>query len=146
MADPVPEFVRFVSAVEGRLVTRWDTLTSYIGARKTNADERAGGAPAIEWDLEQVVPLTRDFCARFDKELRSAFRHGDLRDRSEKDYESYIAAVEKREAEAEAARAEEAKKAAAEEAPPEPAPEPEKTKGGDKPRTEKAAPTSAKES
>lgn len=114
-----PDFVRYVSAVEGRLVTRWDSLTSYFGARRSSAEERKAGAEPIVWDLEQVVPLTDAFCRRFDKELRQALRNQDLKERTEQDYRTWLGTLEKRE------KARDAELAKAKAAKPEPAPKQE---------------------
>lgn len=101
---PGPEFVRFVSPVKGRLVSRWDAPGTLIGARLTTAAERATGAEPIIWDEELVLPLTDAFCRRFDKELRRALANGDLKKRKREDYESWLKAEAKREADRAVAR------------------------------------------
>lgn len=107
---PAPQFVRFVSSVEGRIVTRWDSPGSCIGARLATAQERKDGAEPFTWDTECVVPLTAEFCARFDRELRNALRNGDLLERKREDWEGWLKAEEEREAarDAELAKAPEA--------------------------------------
>lgn len=82
--DPV--FVRYVSAVPGRLVTRWDVAPAYLGARLATREELAAGADPIAWDAERVVPLTAAFVARFGRELNGALRRGDLVERSADDF------------------------------------------------------------
>jgi hypothetical protein len=96
--DAAPQFVRFVSSVEGRLVSRWDAQGSSFGARVATAAERAEGAEPIVWDTECVVPLTAPFCAKYDRELRNALKHGDLVERSRADWEAWLKAEEAREA------------------------------------------------
>lgn len=96
--DAAPLFVRFVSSVEGRLVSRWDANGSSFGARVATAVERAEGAEPIVWDTECVVPLTAAFCARFDRELRNALKAGDLRERTREDWQAWLTADEAREA------------------------------------------------
>jgi hypothetical protein len=93
-----PLFVRFVSSVEGRLVSRWDANGSSFGARVATAVERADGAEAIVWDTECVVPLTAAFCARYDRELGNALKHGDLVERTREEWEAWLKAEEAREA------------------------------------------------
>jgi hypothetical protein len=101
MPDEAPaiEFARYVSSVEGRLVSRWDANGSSFGARVATAAERAEGAAAIVWDTECVVPLTAAFCARYARELRNALKHGDLVQRSREDWEAWLQLEEAREAE-----------------------------------------------
>lgn len=94
-----PKFVRYVSSVKGRLVSRWDSLSTHIGARVTTPEQRSAGAEPVLWDEELVLPLTEQFCARFNKELRQAIRNGDLKERSEQDYTAWLKLAEKREAE-----------------------------------------------
>lgn len=112
-------FVRFVSAVPGRLVSRWDSPGTLIGARITTEAERSEGAEPILWDEAVVLPLTDGFCRRYDLELRRALRNGDLKERKEADWKRWLEVEEDREqkriAEIEAEKkrvAEEAEKAA----------------------------------
>lgn len=93
------EFVRFVSSVKGRLVTRWDAQGACFGARLATLEERKAGAEPISWDEACVVPLTAAFCAKYDRELRNAIRGGDLLVRSREDYDAWLKAEEAREAE-----------------------------------------------
>ena len=93
-----PQFVRFVSSVPGRLVTRWDNPATPIGARVSTAEERTAGAEPIVWDEERVTPFTADFAARFDRELRGAFARGDLVERQRADWEAWTELEQKREA------------------------------------------------
>jgi hypothetical protein len=94
-----PKFERYVSPVKGRLVSRWDSLGSNIGARVTTPEQRAAGADPVIWDEELVLGLTEQFCARFNKELRQALRNGDLKERNEDDYRAWLEVAAKREAE-----------------------------------------------
>lgn len=96
---PVVEFTRFVSSVEGRVVSRWDAPGSVFGAKVATLEERKAGAEPIVWDPERVVPLTAAFCARFERELRNAVRNGDLRERTRADWEAWLKVEEQREAE-----------------------------------------------
>jgi hypothetical protein len=109
-------FAKYVSAVEGRLVSRWDAGPhSYIGARVTSMAERATGAEPIVWDTAVVLPLTAEFCQRFERELRDAIRNGDLIERSAAEYQGWLQVEKKRDEEQAAAAqkaAEPAKKAA----------------------------------
>lgn len=95
---PAVTFTRFVSSVEGRLVTRWDAQGSSFGARVATAEERAAGDAPISWDPTCVVPLTPQFCAKFDRELRNAIRNGDLKERTEADWQAWRKHEEEREA------------------------------------------------
>jgi hypothetical protein len=97
LEEAAPQFVRFVSSVEGRLVSRWDANGSSFGARVATSVERAEGAEAIVWDTACVVPLTAAFCARFDRELRNALKAGDLVERSREDWLTWLRAEEARE-------------------------------------------------
>jgi hypothetical protein len=101
MPDDAPqiEFSRFVSSVQGRLVARWDANGSSFGARVATAVERGEGAEPIVWDTECVVPLTAAFCARYDRELRNALKHGDLVVRSREDWLAWLQLEEQRELE-----------------------------------------------
>lgn len=92
------QFVRFVSPVKGRLVSRWDAPGTYVGARLATTAERAAGSDGVIWDEELVLPLTEAFCRRFDKELRSALRNGDLRERKADDYRRWLETERKRDA------------------------------------------------
>src|SRR5689334_4165539 len=92
-----PEFVRFVSSVEGRLVSRWDANGSSFGARVATSEERKAGVEPIVWDEACVIPLTAAFCARFDRELRNAIRNGDLLERSAEDHAAWLELEEQRE-------------------------------------------------
>lgn len=92
------EFVRFVRSVEGRLVTRWDAPPACIGARIASAEERKAGAPPIVWDTQVVVPLTAQFCARYDRELRQAIVGGDLVECSRDDWGAWLKLEKQREA------------------------------------------------
>lgn len=95
-----PQFVRFVRAVEGRLVSRWDVgPTHYFGARLGTPAERADGKSII-WNTEQVIPLTAEFVARFPRELAKAIRHGDLEEVKADAYAAWIEHEEKQDAEA----------------------------------------------
>lgn len=86
-----PTFVRFVSAAPGRLVSRFDAPQGYIGARRASEEEvRATGERIVRID-GQVLPLTAEFCARFDKELRNAIRDGDLVERTEVEHQAWLA-------------------------------------------------------
>jgi hypothetical protein len=107
MPDDAPsvEFTRFVSSVKGRLVARWDTSGSCFGARVLTREERKTAPESIVWDEACVVPLTAQFCAKYDRELRNAIRNGDLLERKREEWEAWLKAEEVREAE----RAEEAK-------------------------------------
>jgi len=98
MPEDAPQFALYVSCVKGRLVSRWDAPSSSFGARIATPEERAAGSEPIVWDEECVVPLLPTFAARFDRELRNAFRNGDLRKRTEADYAAWLVAAEKREA------------------------------------------------
>lgn len=80
-------FVRFVSSVTGRVVSRWDTGKPF-GARITTEKERQDGAPPIVWDTERVIPLSAEFCERFARELNQAVAHGDLKERTLAEYEA----------------------------------------------------------
>lgn len=93
------QFVRFVSSVPGRLVTRWDNPSASFGARVTTLDERKAGAAPIIWDPDVVIPLTAEFCARFERELRDALRNGDLVERMEADWQRWLQLEQEREAE-----------------------------------------------
>lgn len=94
-----PQFAIYVSSVKGRLVSRWDAPSSCFGARITTADERAAGADPIIWDEECVVPLLASFVARYDRELRNAFRNGDLLKRTAGDHAAWLRLEEQRESE-----------------------------------------------
>lgn len=116
MVEPV--FTKFVSAVEGRLVPRWGTRR-FFGARITSDQERAEGAAPIEWDTDRVYPLTAEFVASHARSLRLALKNGDLRERSEKEFQDWKKAEDKRrkeEAEAKKKAEEEAKQQAEAEA------------------------------
>lgn len=93
------QFVRFVKPAPGRLVSRWDALASgaFIGARRTTPEEQAAGKPVIEWDEKHVLPLTREFCDRFVRELGRALRNGDLREVQRKDWEAWLKLEQERE-------------------------------------------------
>lgn len=93
-----PVFVRFVSSVEGRLVSRWDAPQSFIGARWHSPEETKETGQRVAWDTDAVVPLTDAFCARFDKELRCALRDGDLLERTEEDYKAWLVVEAQRDA------------------------------------------------
>lgn len=95
-SDP---FVRFVSSVAGRLVSRWDAQGSSFGARVSTRAERESGAEHITWDTDCVIPLTAEFCAKYDRELRNAVRGGDLVERSRRDWEAWLRLEQRREAE-----------------------------------------------
>lgn len=95
--DKAPEFVRFVSSVEGRLVARWDAAGASFGARVATRAEREAGAEPMQWDVECVVPLTAAFCAKYDRELRNAIKGGDLRERKREDWEAWLKAEADRE-------------------------------------------------
>jgi hypothetical protein len=127
MPDEAPaiEFARYVSSVEGRLVSRWDANGSSFGARVATAAERAEGAEAIVWDTECVVPLTAAFCARYDRELRNALKHRDLVERTREDWLAWLQLEEAREAERFPPPAPAPEPAPEPEPEPEPAPEPE---------------------
>jgi hypothetical protein len=85
-----PQFVKFVRAVEGRLVSRWDVgPTQYFGARLGTPEERADGK-AIIWDTDVVIPLMAPFVARFTRELTKAVRHGDLKVATEEEYRAWL--------------------------------------------------------
>lgn len=116
------QFVRFVQPVKGRLVSRWDAPESYIGARFTSEAERAAGAEAVEWNEALVLPLTREFCDRYLRELRKALKNGDLKEVDEAAYRAWLAV----EGEREAAKVKALEEAAAKssEAPTEPPPPP----------------------
>lgn len=96
---PAVEFVRFVSSVEGRTVSRWDAPGAYFGAKVATLEERKAGATPVIWDEERVTPLTAQFCARYERELRNALKNGDLKDRKREEYEAWLKVEEKREAE-----------------------------------------------
>lgn len=99
MSAPAPQFVRFVSSVEGRLVGRWDAPRTSFGARVTSLEERKHGAEPIVWDTEAVIPLQDAFVRKYDRELRGAIRRGDLLERKREDYNAYQRKLEEREAE-----------------------------------------------
>lgn len=89
-------FAAYVSSVEGRLVSRWDVGPwSYFGARVASAEERARGAEPIVWEPDRVIPLTAEFCARFERELRDALANGDLKQRSAEEYAAWLEAERK---------------------------------------------------
>jgi len=100
MPDEAPVvFTRFVSSVEGRLVSRWDAPGACFGARLATFEERKAGAAPFTWDTECVVPLMGAFCAKYDRELRNALRGGDLKECSREDYEQWLKTEAAREAE-----------------------------------------------
>lgn len=99
MAESAPKFALFVSSVEGRLVSRWDAPSSSFGARVATAEERKAGSEPIVWDPACVVPLTEQFAAKCDRELRNAFKNGDLKKRTEADWRAWLELDEKRETE-----------------------------------------------
>lgn len=72
-----PAIAKYVKAVEGRLVPRWGTST-FFGARVTSKEERAKGAPPIEWNTERVYAITETFEIAHPRELRQAIKNGDL--------------------------------------------------------------------
>lgn len=89
MPDSAPKFVRFVSAVTGRLVSRWGAGRTYFGAKVATPDEVKEGAAPIVWDTERVYGLTDDFCRRYSRELEQAIAHGDLLERSQKSFDAF---------------------------------------------------------
>jgi hypothetical protein len=96
--DPV--FVRFFSAVKGRLVSRFNAPQSYLGARRATPEERAETGEPLVWDEDAVFPFTAEYCRRYDKEIRCALNDGDLRERTEKDYLAWVEEEKRRDAEA----------------------------------------------
>jgi hypothetical protein len=135
-----PQFVRYVSCVKGRLVSRWDAPSACFGARVSTFPEREAGAESIVWDEDCVIPLTAQFCARFDRELRNAVRNGDLRERKAEDHAAWLKLEETRENER-FAKAEAAAKEATEptvEAPAQGAPTEPTTPPGEAEATPKA--------
>lgn len=75
----LPEFARFVRSVEGYAVARFGTET-LIGAerRALTREQRAAREPPIVWDTSTIVPLTKDYCRRYLRELNTAVRRGEL--------------------------------------------------------------------
>jgi hypothetical protein len=76
------QFSKYVSSVQGRLVNRWDTK-SLIGAVR-NPDG------SVTWDTEQITPLPAEFVATYGGELRQCLVGGDLVERTEEQYQSYL--------------------------------------------------------
>lgn len=121
MSDTAPEFVKFVSAVDGRLATRWGGLNSYFGASLATPDQVAQGAQPITWDTEKIYGLTAEYVSRFSRELEHALRDGDLVARTKDEFEAQDKVAKEarakrrkdREAEAEALRKAAEKEAAA---------------------------------
>lgn len=95
-----PTFVRFVSAAPGRLVSRCDAPQSYIGARRASEEEIRATGERIIWIDGQVLPLTAEYCARFDRELRHQISNGDLVVRTQADHEAWLEIERKRDEEA----------------------------------------------
>lgn len=88
MSEERPKFVKFVSAVEGRLATRWGGLGSYFGATVATPDQVAQGAAPITWDTKRIYGLTSDYCVRYSRELDQAMRDGDLVERKVAEFEA----------------------------------------------------------
>jgi len=93
-----PQFVQFVSAAPGRLVSRSDSPQSFIGARRATEEEARASGERIVWDLEQVVALTGEYCARYGRDLQHQLRNGDLIERSEADYRAWLEFEQERDA------------------------------------------------
>lgn len=94
-----PKFVRFFRSVEGRLVSRWGTPRSFIGARRT---PKQGGGFELTWDTEAVTGFTQDFCDRYVKELDRSVANGDLEECKAADHAKWCELRDKREAERDA--------------------------------------------
>ncbi len=97
-------FWLYVTAVEGRLVTRFGARgRSYIGATRDGADPTK-----ITWDTASIVPIPEDEYARFRREYeRECAAGGGLRKRTKAEYEEQREnrlAAKKLAAEKEAAR------------------------------------------
>lgn len=82
---PGPQFVRFISAAEGRLVPWWGTSV-YFGAEVRQGE--------VLQDLKRIYPLTDDFCRRYTRELSQAIAEGDLLERKREEWEAQEKAQE----------------------------------------------------
>lgn len=102
MAD-APQFGMFVRSVPGHVVQRYGSL-ELIGAtrRPLTKAQKLDDVPAIEWN-DSIVPLTRDYCRRYAKELRSHLLLKELTQATQEDWEAQQAAAAKRIDEASAA-------------------------------------------
>lgn len=88
-----PQFVLFVSAVEGHAVSRYgsgarDRRPTTIGAVR--------GPDGFTWNTAEVVALTQDEMNRFSKEYRGAILDGALIQRTEDDWRAWIAEQSKK--------------------------------------------------
>ena len=91
MAAKTP-FARFLSSVEGHLVSRYGSATAktaptLIGARRTHAElvDGLSGQASIEW-TDEIVSLTAAEAAAYKQEYDSAVREGALVERTEAEY------------------------------------------------------------
>lgn len=83
-----PQFARFVSSVEGHMVTRYGT-TQLIGCVRNAApkpeDDAAEWKP-VSWNTREIVPLTMREAERYTKEYDKAIRNGALKERKREEW------------------------------------------------------------
>lgn len=93
--DLKKHFAKFVSSVEGHLVTRYGTFPrSNIGADRTIADD---GTVTLTWDTKRVNPISNAEYARYKREYDTALAEKALTERSAEDYVAFMAAEESEE-------------------------------------------------
>jgi hypothetical protein len=92
----LPEFTRFVRSVEGHAVARYGTRDGLIGAERValTPEDRRAHKPPIVWRTERVIPLTRDYCRRYLRELANSIRRGELIESTREEWEAQQAKEE----------------------------------------------------
>lgn len=98
MADRKYPFVRFFSAVEGHIVSRYGTASRTQGPLRIGVTRDDGGS--LKWDTESIVALTAVEANVFKREYDRAVIDGGLKERT---YEDYLAFLEADAAKAKAA-------------------------------------------
>lgn len=66
------------------MVPRYGT-SELIGASRVSEN----GKHSIVWDTARVVPLTVDYCREYSRELRDHIERGELKARTDKEWEAY---------------------------------------------------------
>jgi Zn-dependent peptidase ImmA (M78 family) len=90
-----PKFALYVRSVEGKAVARYGTR-EMVGAVRVEPTK-------IVWDTEAVIPLSEEYVATYQRELRRHLTRGELKRATEAEYQAYLKAKEakaKKEAEA----------------------------------------------
>lgn len=96
MAVDLSAFARFVSAVDGHIVTRYSTLRfdsapdmiGYSRAPIAPGDPRGAGVPVFH--PEVIVAIPHAEWGRFAREYGRALRHGALRERTADEYLAFV--------------------------------------------------------